>query len=75
MRLHSKTKASSSESVMIYSNLAILDTIFSILAVLVPAALEILAHTVLQAYGFSYIYDLIVLIMHEINSRRCWEFF
>ena len=34
MRLHSKTKASSSESVMIYSNLAILDTIFSILAVL-----------------------------------------
>ena len=42
---------------------------------LVAAALEILAHTVLQAYGFSYIYDLIVLIMHEINSRRCWEFF
>lgn len=34
MRLHSKTSASSSESVMIYSNRAILETIFSIFAVL-----------------------------------------
>ena len=34
MRLHSKTRASSSESVTMYSNLAMRDTICSILAVL-----------------------------------------
>ena len=66
MRLHSKTKASSSESVMIYSNLAILDTIFSILAVL---------FRLLWKYWRTRFFKLMVLIMHEINSRRCWEFF
>ena len=40
----------------------------------ITAALKILAHTVLQADGFSYIDDLIFLAMHDINSRFCRKF-
>ena len=41
----------------------------------VTAALEILAHTVFQADGFSHIDDLIFLTMHDVNSRFCRKFF
>ena len=42
---------------------------------LIAAALKILAHTVFQADGLTDINDLIVFVVHDINSRRTREFF
>ena len=41
------------------------------LGTFITTALEILAHTILKAYGFSHIDDLVFLAMHDINSRFC----
>lgn len=74
IRLHSKTRASSSESVTIYSKWSICSTICFFLMPSLWLCLKVLMYSLRQAFGFADIYDYIIPVMHNINSRASGVF-